>query len=67
MIKTNGKDVPSKKVEPVMTRQVVTCFAEDDFQKALDAMAKQPLRRIPIMDNKNKIAGIIARQMRRGG
>ena len=43
-----------------MTRQVVTCRAEDDLQKALDAMAEHQLRRIPIVDNDNRIVGIIA-------
>ena len=55
-----GQDAKSVKVEAVMTRQVVTCHAEDDLQKALDAMAKHQLRRIPIVDNNNKIVGIIA-------
>jgi CBS domain-containing protein len=55
-----GQDAKSTKVEAVMTRQVVTCHAEDDLQKALDAMAKHQLRRIPIVDNNNKIVGIIA-------
>ena len=43
-----------------MTRQVVTCRAEDDLQKALDAMAEHQLRRIPIVDSNHKIVGIIA-------
>ena len=55
-----GLDAKSTKVESVMTRQVVTCRAEDDLQKALDAMAKHQLRRIPIVDNDNRIVGIIA-------
>jgi CBS domain-containing protein len=55
-----GQDAKSTKVEAVMTRQVVTCRAEDDLQKALDAMAKHQLRRIPIVDNDNRIVGIIA-------
>ena len=53
-------DAKSTKVEAVMTRQVVTCRAGDDLQKALDAMAEHQLRRIPIVDNDNKIVGIIA-------
>ncbi len=55
-----GKDAKSTKVEAVMTRQVVTCRAEDDLQKALDSMAMHQLRRIPIVDNDNRIVGIIA-------
>jgi CBS domain-containing protein len=40
--------------------KVVTCLAGDDLQKALDAMAEHQLRRIPVVDNDNKVVGIIA-------
>jgi CBS domain-containing protein len=59
-IVAEGRDANSTKVEAVMTRKVVTCRAEDDLQKALDAMSEHQLRRIPIVDNDNKILGIIA-------
>ena len=55
-----GHDVKSTKVGAVMTRQVVTCRAGDDLQLALDAMAEHQLRRIPIVDNDDRIIGIIA-------
>ena len=55
-----GQDAKSTKVEAVMTRKMVTCHAEDDLQKALDAMAENQLRRIPIVDNDDKLVGIIA-------
>lgn len=53
-------DAKSTNVETVMTRKVVTCFASDDLQKALDAMAEHQLRRIPVVDDHNRIVGIIA-------
>jgi len=59
-IVAEGRDARSTKVEAVMTRKVVTCLAEDDTQKALDAMSEHQLRRIPIVDKDNKILGIIA-------
>jgi CBS domain-containing protein len=59
-IVAEGRDAKSTKVEAVMTRKVVTCRAEDDLQKAMDAMSKHRLRRIPVVDNENKILGIIA-------
>ncbi len=59
-ILAEGLDAKSTKVEAVMTRKVVTCHAEDDLQKALDAMAEHQLRRIPVVDGDNKIVGIIA-------
>lgn len=55
-----GQDAKSTKVEAVMTRQVVTCQAEDDITMALDAMATHQLRRIPIVDKDHRIVGIIA-------
>ena len=54
------RDAKSTKVESIMSRKVVTCRAEDDLQKALDAMSEHQLRRIPVVDNGNKILGIIA-------
>jgi CBS domain-containing protein len=53
-------DAKSTTVETVMTHKVVTCHADDELQKALDAMAEHQLRRIPVVDNDNKIVGIIA-------
>jgi CBS domain-containing protein len=48
------------KVEAVMTRKVVSCHAEDELQTALDTMSRLQLRRIPVVDNDDKILGIIA-------
>ena len=59
-IVAEGRDPKSTKAEEVMTRKVVTCHAEDDLQKALDAMSGHKLRRIAVVDNNNGIVGIIA-------
>ena len=60
-IVAEGRDARSTKVEAVMTRKkLVTCLADDDLQKALAAMANHQLRRIPVVDNDNRIVGIIA-------
>ena len=59
-IVAEGRDPKSTNTEAVMTRKVVTCHAEDDLQKALDAMSEHKLRRIPVVDNNNGIVGIIA-------
>jgi len=55
-----GLDAKSTKVSVVMTQEVVTCRAGDDLQKALNAMAEHQLRRIPVVDDENRIIGIIA-------
>jgi CBS domain-containing protein len=52
-IVAGGRDAISTKVEEVMTRKVATCQAEDDLQKALDAMSEHQLWRIPGADNDN--------------
>src|SRR5512145_2958363 len=59
-IVAEGLDPQSVELEAVMTRDVVTCYAEDDLQMALDAMSKYQLRRIPVVDHKNRILGIIS-------
>ena len=59
-IVAEGRDANSTQVEAVMTRKVVTCRAEDDLQKALNAMAEHQLRRIPVVENDYRVVGIIA-------
>ena len=59
-IVAEGQEAKSTKVESVMTRKVVTCGADEDLQKAMDAMAEHQLRRIPVVDAENKVIGIIA-------
>jgi CBS domain-containing protein len=55
-----GRDAKSTKVEAVMSRKMITCLADDDLQKALNAMAEHRIRRIPVVDHDNKVVGIIA-------
>lgn len=59
-IVAEGRDAKTTKVAAVMTGNVVTCMAEDDLQKALDAMAQHQLRRIPVVDSGSRLVGIIA-------
>ena len=55
-----GLDPRQTRVETVMARDMVMCAPEDDLQRALDAMSKHQLRRIPVVDDKGRLAGIIA-------
>jgi len=55
-----GRALQTTKAEDVMSRKVVTCRDDDDMHKALDAMSKHQLRRIPVVDKDNRIVGIIA-------
>ena len=47
-------------VAEVMTYEVITCRANDDIQKAVDAMAQHQLRRMPVVDGDHRIVGIIS-------
>jgi CBS domain-containing protein len=55
-----GLDSRKTTVEDVMSRKMVVCKTGDGWQSALDAMAKHQLRRIPVVDDQGRIAGIIA-------
>ena len=54
------RDVGSTRAQEVMTRNPVTCRADYDIQVALNAMASNQVRRIPVVDEKNQIVGIIS-------
>lgn len=54
------RDPATIKVEEVMVHETITCRPDDDLQKALDVMRQNQLRRVPIVDEENRIVGIIA-------
>jgi CBS domain-containing protein len=55
-----ARQIAAVKVEEVMTRNPVTCHADDDLQTAIVSMEKHQVRRIPVVDDKNQIIGIIS-------
>lgn len=55
-----GRDPKTTKVEEVMSRKLVTCHADDNVENALKAMAQYQLRRIPVVDDNNRLVGIIS-------
>jgi len=55
-----GHDPKSITVGEVMTPEPLACRAGSNVQAALDAMAEHQLRRIPIVDETNRLVGIIA-------
>jgi CBS domain-containing protein len=55
-----ARHIPSVTVEEVMSRNPVTCNADDDLQGAVDTMEKHQVRRIPVVDDHNRIIGIIS-------
>lgn len=55
-----GWDANSTKVADVMTSQVITCHVDDPIDEAVDAMADNQVRRLPVVDNDYRIVGIIS-------
>lgn len=55
-----GKDVSSTKIEDVMSRNPVTCRPDDAIANAMDRMAQHQIRRIPVVDGKDRVVGIIS-------
>jgi len=55
-----SRDPKRTKVDEVMSRDPVTCLPEDDVERALDAMAERQVRRIPVVDSRGLLVGIIA-------
>ncbi len=55
-----GRNPKSTKIKKVMTKNVVTCRATDELQKVMNLMAVHQLRRIPVVDNNNRVMGVIA-------
>ena len=59
-IVAEGRDAKSTRIQQVMTTSVVSCRAEDDIQEAIDAMSDEQVRRIPVVDNQERVIGIVA-------
>jgi CBS domain-containing protein len=55
-----GRDVNTTRVGDVMSKKLVTCRADDDVDVAMKAMAQFQLRRIPVVEDSMRLAGIIS-------
>lgn len=55
-----GRDPKNTRVGDVMTVKVVTSREGDSVENAMKAMAQYQLRRIPVVDDRNRLVGIIS-------
>lgn len=53
--------VSHKKAEDIMTKNVITIHEEKRLGEAVDLMLKHKLKRLPVVNDKNSLVGIIAR------
>ena len=55
-----GLDPKNTRVEEVMTTGVITCGADSDINDALELMQQHQVRRVPVVDDDDKLIGIIS-------
>ena len=48
------------RIDEVMSRNPVTCRPDESVQHAMDRMSQHQVRRIPVVDGKGRIVGIIS-------
>lgn len=55
-----NKNPAESKLEEFMSKPVISCFENDDIDVAIQMMREKKIRRIPVVDEKNKLVGIIS-------
>lgn len=55
-----ARDAEKTSVYDVMSRPVVTCSPDDDYQKALDLMEQHQIKRIVAVDRNEHVVGMIS-------
>ena len=55
-----GRDPSSVRVSEIMSTNVRTCREDDDVDQVMDVMGQEQVRRIPIVDDRGSLVGIIA-------
>ena len=55
-----GKDAGSMSVRDVMSTNVRTCREDDDVNDVMEVMGSEQVRRVPIVDERGSLVGIVA-------
>jgi CBS domain-containing protein len=55
-----GRDVGTRVSEIMSSSRITTCTPDDTIDDAMEAMANEQVRRIPIVDDRGALVGIIA-------
>jgi len=55
-----GKDGSCSVRDVMSTGDIATCKESDELDSLMDAMRSEKVRRIPIVDNRNKLIGIVS-------
>ena len=55
-----GRDGATRVKDVMSTSRLATCTPDDDVDEAMQAMASEQVRRIPIVDDRGTLVGIVA-------
>ena len=55
-----GQRAAEVRVAEVMARGVETCTPVDDVREALEAMARRQVRRLPVVDSRGRLVGVLS-------
>ena len=50
---------PSAPIRRIMSENVATCSPEDDVDEALETMANEQVRRLPVCDEQDRVIGVL--------
>jgi CBS domain-containing protein len=56
----NGKDISTLEARDVMSRNVISCRDSDDVEDALRVMQSNKIRRLPVLDETEKLVGMVS-------
>jgi CBS domain-containing protein len=56
----DGRDIGSVTVRDVMSNSAKTANASDDVDEVMKVMGREQVRRIPIVDDRNQLVGIVS-------
>jgi CBS domain-containing protein len=56
----HGREHEKTRLKEFMRKNVITCHPEDDIDTAINKMKENKIRRIPVVDDENKVIGLIS-------
>jgi CBS domain-containing protein len=56
----NGHDISKMRARDVMTKPIVYCSEDDDLDSAVKKMEKKAIRRLPVLNDKRRMVGILS-------
>lgn len=56
----DGHDPKRTTIEPYITRNVITCLADDELEHCLELLHKHGIHRVPVVDDESRCIGIVA-------